>query len=211
MARLSELTRKASAKKAVFLDLDNTLYAYEPCHQAGLKAAFQYYRLKAGPLSWKAFLNAYHAGRQVIHKRLAGQAASHSRLLYFQTLLEVRLGKTNHGFALGLEAAYWNAFLKRMKLAGWVLPFLRYCREQGKKVLLVTNLTTAIQLRKIQKLGLRRWIDFLVTSEEAGVEKPHPSIFKLALRKATCSSRDALVVGDDPASDQVSSLDFFRI
>lgn len=78
-------------------------------------------------------------------------------------------------------------------------------------MLLVTNLTTAIQLRKIQKFGLAGLIDFLVTSEEAGKEKPAPLIFRLALRKAGCAARDVLTVGDDPAADRFTRIDFLLI
>lgn len=210
MAILNRLIRKAAVKKAVFLDLDNTLYAYEPCHKAGLKAAFRHYS-RLEPLSWRRFLTAYLEARRVIHKRLRGQAASHSRLLYFKTLLDMRFGAIKAGQAVELEAVYWKAFLRRMRLYTWVKPFLRHCRRQGKKVLLVTNLTTAIQLQKIQKFGLAGLFDSLVTSEEAGREKPAALIFKLALRKAGCPARDVLTVGDDPAADRFPSMDFFRV
>ncbi len=211
MALLNDLIHKAAAKKAIFLDLDNTLYSYEPCHQAGLKAAFQYYRRSVEGISWRNFLSRYHAARHVIHKMLRRQAASHSRLLYFQALLEARFGRTQCQHTLKLESIYWNAFLRRMKLFPWVRPFLRHCKGQGQKVLLVTNLTLDIQLRKIHRLGLNGLIDFLVTSEEAGLEKPHSAIFKLALRKAKCSSRKVLAVGDDPRSDRMPSADFFQV
>lgn len=211
MAILTSLSRKVASKKAVFLDLDNTLYAYGPCHHAGLGAAFRYYRLNVERISRSGFLKAYHAARHIIHQRLKGQAASHSRLLYFQTLLETRFGKTQCRHTLKLEAVYWNAFLRRMRLHTWVKPFLRYCRRGSIKVLLVTNLTTAIQLQKIRKLGLNGLINFLVTSEEAGAEKPAPAIFKLALRKTKCSPREVLAAGDDPRSDRLPFADFERL
>lgn len=210
MAILNQLKRKAADKKAVFLDLDNTLYKYEPCHQAGLKAAFSRYSLLE-PLSWRKFVTAYLEARDIVHKRLKGQAASHSRLLYFKTLLDLRFGASKAGQAVVLEEVYWQAFLRRMRLYAWVKPFLRHCKKQGTKVLLVTNLTTAIQLRKLKKFGLAGLIDFLVTSEEAGKEKPAPLIFRLALRKSGCMARDVLTVGDDPVADRFPAMDFFRV
>jgi FMN phosphatase YigB (HAD superfamily) len=35
----------------------------------------------------------------------------------------------------------------------------------------------------MEVLGISNYIDVLVSSEEAGIEKPHPSIFLLAIHK----------------------------
>lgn len=44
-------------------------------------------------------------------------------------------------------------------------------------------------------------MDFIVTSEEAGREKPKPSIFRLALKKAGCSPKETVMVGDSVEKD----------
>ena len=58
-----------------------------------------------------------------------------------------------------------------------------------------------IQMRKIRQLGLAERVDFLVTSEEAGRDKPDAAIFRLALYKAGCAASEALMVGDNFAHD----------
>ena len=62
-------------------------------------------------------------------------------------------------------------------------------------------MTAQIQLRKLVLLGLDHLIDFVVTSEEAGVDKPHAPIFALALEKAQCQSTEAIMVGDSFSHD----------
>lgn len=202
MAALN-LAACARAKKAVLIDLDNTLYAYAPCHRVALRNAYSAYRRASGRLkSFRTFVRAYERAKAVVKRRTGRQAASHSRLLYFQAMLE---GARNGAFfktALSLEQAYWSAFLKKMRRFGWVLPFLKRMKAAGKRVVVVTDLTTEIQLRKLVRLGLSKWIDAVASSEEAGAEKPDARLLRLALRKAHCRAHDALLIGDDPARDR---------
>ena len=205
------LHAKIRDKKAVFLDLDNTLYSYAPCHAEALKSAFRTYRKYVAILSWKTFCSRYGHARKIIHERLAGQAASHSRLLYFQTLLELSSSRTDPRNTLRLEKSYWDAFLKRMRLKPWVLPFLRFCRKNRKAVLVVTNLTTDIQLRKLRELRLEKFVDYLVSSEEAGIEKPGIGIFRLALKKSGCRPGEVLMIDDESPARTFPALETLKM
>lgn len=72
---------------------------------------------------------------------------------------------------------------------------LRELRARGLKIGIVSNWDT--RLKKISDgLGLTKLVDFLVISAEAGVRKPDPEIFRLALRHAGVKPDDALHVGD---------------
>ena len=65
-------------------------------------------------------------------------------------------------------------------------------------------MTAEIQFKKIKKLNIEKYISFCVTSEEAGVEKPHPYIFEMAVIKATKVKNNItslIVVGDDIKKD----------
>ena len=48
-------------------------------------------------------------------------------------------------------------------------------------------------------------MDFLVTSEEAGRDKPDSPIFELALKKAGCTPAEALMVGDNFTHDIIGA------
>ena len=203
---MAALESAAHAKKAVLMDLDNTLYAYAPCHRHALRKAYRTYCRRAGGRrnlkTFRAFRAAYERAKALVKQRTGRQAAAHSRLLYFQAMLEAAANGGVFKRSLLLEKSYWSAFLSHMKRFPWVLPFLKRMKSQGKRVVIVTDLTTEIQLRKIVRLGLARWIDAVASSEEAGAEKPHPRLFRLALRKARCRPQDALLIGDDPARDK---------
>ena len=69
----------------------------------------------------------------------------------------------------------------------------------------VTNNTVAEQVEKLAFLGLDRTVELLVTSEEVGVAKPDPAIFRAALDRAGAAPQDAVMVGDSWASDVVGA------
>ena len=56
-------------------------------------------------------------------------------------------------------------------------------------------------MEKLMRLGLFERIDYLVTSEEAGIDKPHRTIFDLAMRKCGVQPDEALMVGDNFTHD----------
>jgi putative hydrolase of the HAD superfamily len=66
---------------------------------------------------------------------------------------------------------------------------------------LITNGPTAIQRPKIDLLAIGHLFPVLIVSEEAGVWKPDPAIFQLALDAAGVAPHEAIYVGDSPHHD----------
>lgn len=187
--------------KGILLDLDNTLYAYDPAHQAGLSAAIAYLSQHAGIAGDEAKQH-YQAARKRVNRTLAETAASHNRLLYFQGTCE-SLGLNSMDHVLKLYAAYWDTFLEAMRLDEGAMDFLERARQA--RVCLVTDLTAQIQFRKIERLGLSRYLDHVVTSEEAGREKPHASMFQLGMEKTGTAPHATCMVGDNYEKDAIGA------
>lgn len=182
--------------KAVLIDLDNTLYAYDKCNETGINAVVdkmsQIFNKPKDDIR-KAFL----ISRDKVKKRIDGTGSAHSRLLYLQNTVEALKGKTDPKLTHDLHDVFWNAYMNEMRLFDGVSDFLNYAKEQEIKVAIVSDLTTDIQLKKIAKLGIDKHIELLVTSEEAGRDKPHPSIFSLALEKLELPKENVAMIGDD--------------
>ncbi len=193
----------ANLFRTVLIDLDNTLYRYEPCHQAGLEAAWRMTESQLGDLP--DFMKQYEAAQKAVKARIPEHGASHSRLLYFQNLLESIDPAAVYSLAPQLESAYWDTFLTKMELVPGALVFLADCRTRGTKVVVVSDLTARIQCQKLVALGLDHLIDFLVTSEEAGAEKPAAAPFRLGLEKAGGSAAEAVMIGDSLSRDMAGA------
>ncbi len=186
--------------KGILLDLDNTIYPYEPTHQAALEHCYQHIN-KIFPMNYSEFENKFKEAKNQIKTNLKGQAASHSRLLYFQNLFEMLLNRTNSILALEFEDLYWSKFLEIMQADPNACKFIKAAHEKGLKLGIVTDLTAQIQHQKIIKLELANYIDHITSSEEAGAEKPNPKIFEIALNKMKCKPEEVIMIGDDQNKD----------
>ena len=69
-------------------------------------------------------------------------------------------------------------------------------KKYKNNICLATDLTADIQYRKIKKLKLHNYCNSVVTSEEAGREKPHPYMFMLSLQKLGLKASEVCVIGD---------------
>jgi putative hydrolase of the HAD superfamily len=74
-------------------------------------------------------------------------------------------------------------------------------RLLGIPTAIVTDMTAQIQFRKIVYFGLDHYFDFIVTSEEAGFDKPHELPFKIALEKMRLKGDCIWMIGDNPIND----------
>ena len=79
-------------------------------------------------------------------------------------------------------------------------------KQKGLKVGIIANTTISREkdVRKtLQQLGLENYFDFIVTSVDAGCEKPDGRIFSLALNALGIKAGEAVMVGDRVATDIV--------
>lgn len=64
------------------------------------------------------------------------------------------------------------------------------------KLHIITNGFWEIQEKKLRGSGIYQYFDQIINSEMAGVQKPHPHIFQLALQSANVIPENALMIGD---------------
>ena len=186
---------------AVFFDLDNTLYDYEHSHAKALGEVRAKLGRNAG-IAGDRFDALYDEARKSIKADLKENASAHSRLLYFQRMIEMTGLRSDVVMALDCEQTYWRTFLSAATLFPDVEETMRLIRSLGIQMAIVTDLTAQIQFRKIVYFGLESIVDHVVTSEEAGADKPAAPIFAIAKRKLDLKA-DATtwMIGDDAKKD----------
>jgi HAD superfamily hydrolase (TIGR01549 family) len=183
--------------KGIILDIDNTLYPYDPVHQIALSTSLMKISQKHS-IDFSQLKERYLLARDKMNKSLKDTAASHNRLLYFQHMFE-SLGIPPLQYALEAYNLYWDTFLENMVLFPGVIEFFH--QIEGRKICLLTDLTAQIQYRKILRLGLSGFVQDIVTSEEAGFDKPHAIMFDMALEKLGLDAQDVCMVGDNYEKD----------
>lgn len=185
--------------KAVIFDLDDTLYAYEPLDREAGKRVQDFTCQRLG-ISEETYQKAYQFGRTETKKQLGDVGASHNRLLYFQKTLEYLKIKPIP-MSLQMYEIYWGTFIDQMQLYPEARELINKLHEKGIVIVICTDLTSHIQHRKIKALGLSDDISYLVTSEEAGKEKPAPEMFELCLRKLGLPANEVCYIGDSYKKD----------
>jgi len=85
-------------------------------------------------------------------------------------------------------------------LYGDVIPTLRLWQIQGIELGIISNFDSRIY-RVLAELGLEYFFRSITISSQAGVAKPAPEIFQIALQKHDCSPAQAWHIGDSKKED----------
>lgn len=185
---------------AILFDTDNTLYPYAPAHRAA-HSAVRAKVVSVLSITEDEFEEALSKARSEVKSRLNHTASSHSRLLYLQRMLEILGLGSQVLLALDFEQTYWRTFLVNASLFEDVKELLDDIRRFGIPTAIITDLTAQIQFRKMVYFGLDHYFDYIVTSEEAGYDKPHAAPFLLALEKINPKGDRIWMIGDNPNND----------
>jgi len=78
---------------------------------------------------------------------------------------------------------------------------LEHLKNKGKKLAVLSNgrkfdTETAMKLHEISE-----YFEFILSSEEVGVEKPDPLVFKTVIQRIGEKAEDIIYIGDDPVRD----------
>lgn len=195
--------------EALLVDLDDTLYEYAPCEAAARVALVERFVALTGVSEHEA-KTVFADARASVKERCA-TPSGHGRLLYVHEMLHAAMRVSVGGAkprsatlldqALALEEAYWSAYLEAMVPRPFAHGLLEQVRSRGLSVAIVTDLTLAIQLRKLKKLGLFGLIDALVASEEVGADKPARAAFELGAARLGVPLERCAVIGDNDEKD----------
>jgi HAD superfamily hydrolase (TIGR01509 family) len=76
-----------------------------------------------------------------------------------------------------------------------VVPFLQALRATGLRLTVVSNANGTL-CSHLERLGLARWFDCILDSNDLGVEKPDPRLFTIALERSGAERDKTIHVGD---------------
>ncbi|MDR2008403.1 MAG: HAD family hydrolase [Alphaproteobacteria bacterium] len=182
-------------KKAVFLDIDDTLYSYKDAHNIALDVCASYFP------NMPNFKEEYRSYRNKITERLQPQGSCRSRLLAFMEMFEYLKIDNPYTQALYYDELYWNTLIDNISLATDAAKFINECREKNISIIITTDMLTWVQIKKLQKLNILDKITSMITSEQVGCEKSHPQFFQFVLNKYNLDVKDVLCIGDDKTKD----------
>ncbi len=195
--------------KAVLFDIDDTLYgSFKQADIYGHERMGEYVQEKTG-IQKDVFIKEIRLCRQILGRRQPGMIPPHNRALTAQAALE-RLGLSPAKYVREINEindVYWKSLFEKMELRPGVVELLDELKASGIKTAVCTDMISAIQFGKLDRLGLSDKIDYMASSEEVGFDKPAAPVFWLALHKCECIANEAVMVGDNFKHDIQGALD----
>ena len=190
--------------KAVIFDIDGTLYSYNNAHAVAWEALCAYAQQHLA-MDAATFKNCHTAAQNLQKQRLGADcAALHDRQLRYQILLEENHKPLHH--AIAMNALYWDTLIRVATPSTGVLDCLEDLKKAGYTLGIGTDMTIDYQLKKLVSLQMLPYFDFIVSSEEVNVEKPHEKLFACCAQKANVPVAQCLFVGDHLQKDYYGSI-----
>lgn len=183
----------------VFFDLDHTLWDFDKNSGLTFRKILQDNRIEVG---LEDFLRAYAPINLEFWKYYRENRISKAELRYR------RLKKTfdSIGFSVSDETINLLAlqYIELLSSFNHLVPdtveVLEYLKPQYR-LHIITNGFEEVQHKKLRNSGIYDYFDHIIDSEMAGVKKPDPYIFTLALQKAGVTAGNSLMIGDSIEAD----------
>ena len=183
----------------VFFDLDHTLWDFERNSALTFQRIF---RDHAIDLELDTFLAEYIPANLAFWK-LYREGKIEKEVLRFRRLRTVfdavRYPVTDE-VILSLADAYIEHLSTHRHLLPNTREILDYLQPRYR-LHIITNGFEEIQAKKMRNSGIAAYFDQVINSEMAGVKKPDPLIFRLALERTGALPGKAIMVGDSLEAD----------
>ena len=187
--------------RAVLFDLDDTLFDHASGARTALARVHEMHAcFRERPFD--EFERAHAEYLEALHQRVvAGELdVDAARLERFRRLFSGAEIAADDRLLRETAAVYRESYLAARRPVVGALPLLEALRPRAR-IGVVSNNLLEEQQDKSRLCGFEPLLDALVVSEEAGVAKPDPAIFAIALERLGCDAADAVMVGDSWAND----------
>lgn len=187
----------------VFFDLDHTLWDFDKNSGLAFERVFQKHKI-ALPIT--EFLREYEPINLIYWKKYREERVSKG---------ELRRGRLTETFDIfklkfpietidALAVCYIEELPVDNHLFMGTVEILEYL--SGKYNLhIITNGFEEVQYLKLNNSGIKKYFSTITTSEEVGLKKPHPTVFKTALSKASAIPQKSIMIGDSFEADIIGA------
>lgn len=183
----------------VFFDLDHTLWDFEKNSALTFEKIFLENKIDVDIAD---FLNVYVPINFRFWKLYREEKIQKPELRYQR--LKSTFDRIQHPVSDEIINKLASEYIANLSTFKHLLPHTTEVLEYLKpnyKLHIITNGFQEIQEKKLRNSNIIEYFEHIVNSEMAGVKKPNPIIFELALQKANISAGCALMIGDNMEAD----------
>ncbi|MGD9992383.1 MAG: YjjG family noncanonical pyrimidine nucleotidase [Salinivirgaceae bacterium] len=194
--------------KNIYFDLDRTLWDFETNSEKTLYNLVERYAPQL--LShFNEFLTIYYQINEELWLQYRDGKLKKEvlRIKRFSDAF-MQMGLTQVDFCEQLADDYISESPLKTALFPHAIDVLEYLKSKNYRLFLLTNGFKEVQVVKIKHSGLEPFFEKMITSEEAGYQKPHAKIFEYALKTVNAKKKESLMVGDDMENDIFGAQSF---
>ncbi len=183
----------------IFFDLDHTLWDFETNSRLTFERIF---RSNDVELNLDAFLSHYSPLNLYYWKLYREERISKSELRYER--LKRTFDALDYPAGDNLIKTLSEQYIDNLTTFNYLVPHTRDILNYLKpryRLHIITNGFEEIQEYKLKMADIREYFDKIIHSEMAGVKKPNPRIFNLALELADTDAGRSLMIGDNIEAD----------
>jgi putative hydrolase of the HAD superfamily len=188
--------------KHVFFDLDRTLWDFEKNSESALQIIFDELKLNDHLDSFETFHAAYKdVNSEWWNKYRYGKVSKDDlRIGRFIDAL-ARFDINSAEMASQLSDRYVEVSPQQTNLFPHTIETLKDLKSNNYALHIITNGFKEVQFVKLRNSKLIEFFDDILCSEEVGVNKPDPLVFKSALERTKAKSNESMMIGDDFEAD----------
>jgi putative hydrolase of the HAD superfamily len=185
--------------KHIFFDLDHTLWDFETNSDIAFEAIFKKHQVN---VNIEKFLNYYRSINENYWKLYREEKISKEELRYgrLKDAFSIINYKATDDLINLLAVDYIEVLPNNNQLFEGTHEILNHLKP-NYNLHIITNGFNEVQTKKLENSGLKGYFDKIITSEDAGVKKPNPIIFKYALEKTKALINESIMIGDNWEAD----------
>jgi putative hydrolase of the HAD superfamily len=191
----------------LFFDLDHTLWDFEANAKETLYQLYDEFNLKNySDQTKEQFVSIYNdINNKMWEEYNQGKRAKESlRTDRFKQTF-VRMGVSDRKVPGDLWEHYLTICPTKTNLIDGSMELLDYL-SQNYLLHIISNGFADTQARKLKNTGLDKYFTSTTISELIGFQKPHPEIFRYALRNAGSANQTGTFVGDNYDADVMGGI-----
>ena len=194
--------------KALWFDLDDTVFDHTYCVCRGLDAIREKYPA-FGKSSTEELAVLYnralnHVYADYLRREISFQEMRRRKLKFLYASLEIQ-----HADVPPLDefhSIYDAAYRIHRRATPGSVEVLKRLADSGKSLAILTNGDQDIQEEKLRIIGLQWMVPHLFTAQRAGTAKPHSQFYEWALEQTGHDAENVLMIGDSLENDVEAAL-----
>jgi putative hydrolase of the HAD superfamily len=189
---------KQNTYDQLFFDLDHTIWDFDTNSEATLLDLFHELKLNERATGdFNHFHTTYHHHNEIYWDRFRKGFINREELRWkrmWRTLVDFKI--TDETLAKQMSERYLDILPTKTNLFPHCIELLEYLTEKKYPMHLITNGFEKTQYQKIKNSGIDCFFTHMVTSEQAGIMKPHAAIFEYALNLTKSTAEKCIMIGD---------------